>query len=155
MNKAIRKANKRIYFLVLLKRAGVNPHDIINFYCTVVRPVLEYCSLIFHHAFLKYIINNIERVQKRALSIISPDCSYSLCLCIYDLDTLWSRHEEQCFKLFNVISGNQNLSHLLPPKNVNHYNLRRNRKYDLLSVRTKRFQWSFIPAMCPLINNTM
>ena len=155
VNEAIRKANKRLYFLVLLKRAGVNPHDIINFYCTVVRPVLEYCSPIFHHALPVYLINDIKRVQKRAPSIISPDCSYSLCLSIYDLDTLRSRREEQCFKLSNVIPGNHKLSHLLPRKNVNHYNLRRNRKYDLPSVRTKRFQRSFIPVMCRLTNNTV
>ena len=75
VNEAIRKANKRLYFLVLLKRAGVNTHDIINFYCTVVRPVLEYCSPIFHHALPECLINDIERVQKRALSFILPDCS--------------------------------------------------------------------------------
>ena len=79
VNEAIRKASKRLYFLVLPKRAGVNPHDIISFYCTVVRPVLEYFSPIFHHAVPEYLINDIERVQKRALTIISPDCSYSLC----------------------------------------------------------------------------
>lgn len=112
VNEAIRKANKRLYFLVLFKRAGVNPHDIINFYCTVVRTVLEYCSPIFHHALPEYLIKNIKRVQKRALSIISPDCSNSLSLSIYDLDTLWSRREEQCFKLFDVIPGNHKLFHL-------------------------------------------
>ena len=58
--------------------------------------------------------------------IILPDCSYSLCLSIYDLDTLRSRREEQSLQLFNVISGNHKLSHLLPPNHVNHYNLRRN-----------------------------
>ena len=98
-----------------------------NFYCTVVRPSLEYCSPIFHRALPEYLIDDIEQVQKRALSIISRDCSYSLCLSIYDLDTLRSQLEEQCFKLFNVIPGNHKLSLLLPPKNVNHYNLRRNR----------------------------
>ena len=40
VNEAIRKANKRLYFLVLLEGAEVNPHDIINFYCTVVRPCM-------------------------------------------------------------------------------------------------------------------
>ena len=56
VNEAIRKANKRIYFLDLLKRAGVNPPDIIiKFYCIVVRPVLEYCSPIFHHALPEYL----------------------------------------------------------------------------------------------------
>ena len=116
VKEAIRKANKRLYFLVLLKRAGVSPHDIINFYCTVVRPVHEYCSPFFHHALPEYLVKDIERVQKRALSIISPDCSYSLCLSIYDLDTLRSRGGEQWFKLFNVIPGNHKVSHLLPSK---------------------------------------
>ena len=82
VNEAITKANKRLYFLVLLKRAGVSPHDIIKFYCTVVRPSYEYCSHFFHHALPEYLVNDIERVQKRALSIISPDCPYSLCLSI-------------------------------------------------------------------------
>ena len=31
VNESIRKANKRLYFLVLLKRAAMNPPDIINF----------------------------------------------------------------------------------------------------------------------------
>ena len=155
VNEPIRRANKRLYFLVLLKRAGVNPCDIIHFYCTVVRPVLEYCSPIFHHALPEYLIKDIERVQKRALSIILPDCSYSLCLSTYDLDTLQSQYKDQCFKLFNVISDNHKLSHLLLPNHVNHYNLRRNRKYDLPDVCTKRFQQSFILAMCRLANNTV
>ena len=109
-------------------------------------------------ALLLDLFSNFVRLfssEYRALSIISPDCSYGLCLSIYDLDTLRSRREEQCFKLFNVIPVNHKLSHLLPPKNVNHYNLRRNRKYDLPSVRAKRFQRSFIPAMCRLTNNTV
>ena len=33
-NKMELKANKRIYFIVLLKRANVPCSDIINFYCT-------------------------------------------------------------------------------------------------------------------------
>ena len=121
---------------------------------TVVRPVLKYCSPILHHTLPEY-LNNIERVQKRVLSIISPHCSYSLCLSIYDLDTLWSRRDEQCLKLFDVIAGNHKLSRLLPPKNVNHYNSRRNGKYDLPSVCTEHFQRSVIPAMCRLTNNTV
>ena len=40
----IQKANKRICFLILLKRANVPAHDIICFYLTCIRPVLEYCA---------------------------------------------------------------------------------------------------------------
>ena len=37
----IRKSNKRLYFIVLLKRARVPVEDIILFYCTCIRPILE------------------------------------------------------------------------------------------------------------------
>ncbi len=35
----IRKANKRMYFLILLKRSGVPTADIRNFFCTCIRPL--------------------------------------------------------------------------------------------------------------------
>ncbi|KXJ18534.1 5-hydroxytryptamine receptor 4 [Exaiptasia diaphana] len=38
----IKKANKRLYFIVLLKRVRVPANDIVNFYCSTIRPVLEY-----------------------------------------------------------------------------------------------------------------
>ncbi len=47
VNEVIKKANKRLYFLILLKRANVPACDIVNFYCTVIRPVLEYCAPVF------------------------------------------------------------------------------------------------------------
>ena len=55
----IKKANKRLYFIVLLKRARVP----LNFYCTTIRPVLEYCAPVFHHALPAYLNEDIERIQ--------------------------------------------------------------------------------------------
>ena len=67
----IQKVNKRIYFLKLLKRANVPAPDVICFYLICIRPVLEYCAPLYHHALPDYLTKDIERVQKRALSIIS------------------------------------------------------------------------------------
>jgi hypothetical protein len=50
-----KKANKRLYFLILLKRANVPACDIVNIYLTVIRPVLEYCAPVFHHALPVYL----------------------------------------------------------------------------------------------------
>ena len=33
VQEVIKKANKRLYFLILLLRAGIPPKDIVNFYC--------------------------------------------------------------------------------------------------------------------------
>ena len=71
----IEKANKRVYFLVLLKRAKVPVLDIVNFYCTCIRSILEYCSTTFHYALPAYLNDDLERIQRRALSIISPGVS--------------------------------------------------------------------------------
>ena len=76
VNDVIKRANKRLYFLVLLKRARVPADDIINFYCTTIRPVLENCAQIFHHVLPAYLSDTIERIQRRTLSIISPELSY-------------------------------------------------------------------------------
>ena len=84
----IKKANKRIYFIVLLKRARVPCNDIVDFYCTTIRSVLEYCAPLFHHALPAYLSEDIERIQKRVLSIILPDMSYQDCLDRLGLPTL-------------------------------------------------------------------
>ena len=87
----IKKANKHLYFIVLLIRAHVPFNDIVNFYCTTIIPVLEYFALVFHHALPAYLNEDIERIQKRVLSIISPDMSYLECLDSLGLPTLYGR----------------------------------------------------------------
>ena len=73
----IQKANKRISFLILLKRANVPAHDIICFNLTRRRrQVLEYCAPLYHHPLPDNLSTDFECIQKRALSIISPGLSY-------------------------------------------------------------------------------
>ena len=74
---SIRKANKRFRFLVLLKRANVSHQDIVQFYCTVIRSVLEYCTPIFRHSLSEYLGEDLKLVQKRAMSIIAPYQSHT------------------------------------------------------------------------------
>ena len=84
---SIKKCNKHLYFLVLLMRAGVSCKYIVNFYSMVIRPVLEYCSPIFHHILPEYLSEDLERFQKRGLFIISPEESYNQCLDSFGLRT--------------------------------------------------------------------
>ena len=41
INEVIRKSNKRLYFIILLKQFRLTDEDIILFYCTCIRPVLD------------------------------------------------------------------------------------------------------------------
>jgi len=50
INTIVSKASKRLYFLKQIKRAGVPPLQLLHFYKTVIRPVLEYTSPVWHYS---------------------------------------------------------------------------------------------------------
>ena len=110
----ITKANKRMYFLILLRKAGVPLLDTANFYCICVRPLLEYCAPLFHHALLSYLNEDLERIQKHALNVISPGHSYRDNLALFGLKTLQ--------KLFQSILSESVLA-ILSPRHKAPYNL--------------------------------
>ena len=66
VEKIITKGNKRMFFIILLKRAGIPVDAIVTFYCTCIRPILEYCSPVFHHGLPEYLSDDIEGVHKLA-----------------------------------------------------------------------------------------
>ncbi|XP_078349221.1 uncharacterized protein LOC144634192 [Oculina patagonica] len=145
----IKKANKRLYFIKLLKRACVPRKVILNFYCTCIRPVLEYCAPAFHHSLPAYLSDDIERVQKRALFIIDPQASYQDILSSCNLSTLKERRSILCKKLFNkiMLDSSHKLHKYIPQENVNMYNLRSQRHFQACKARTNRFKHSFFPSM--------
>ena len=51
----IKKASKRLYFLVQLKRSRVPRHDMSTFYTACIRSVLTYAAPAFFHALPKYL----------------------------------------------------------------------------------------------------
>ena len=64
------KAARRLYLLSQLKRAGVSPDDLLSFYFSVIRSVLEFSCQLFHRSLTKYLSDDIERIQRRAMRII-------------------------------------------------------------------------------------
>ena len=72
----VSKASKRLYFLRLLKRSGVDRYSLLTVFTTCIRPVLEYGCQAWSYGITQYLSDEIERIQKRALKIIHPDLSY-------------------------------------------------------------------------------
>ena len=151
----IQKVNKRIYFLILLKRANVPAPDIVCFYLICIRPGLEYCAPLYHHALPDYLTKDIERIQKRVLSIISPGLSYDGSLSLFNMASLDDRRIDQCKKFFDSIVSNSDhkLHHFLPPKNYFHHNLRRQRHFANPVMRTKRFCDTFLLSVSLSLHN--
>ena len=66
----IKKASKRMYFLIQLKRADVSASELTSFYVACIQSVLIYACQVFHFSLPEYLSTNLERIQKRAMRII-------------------------------------------------------------------------------------
>ena len=92
----ISKASKRLHILRVLRRGGVPPKDLLLIYFALIRSVLEYCCVVWHHAIPLYLSEEVERVQKRAFRIILPSVHYKDALRTLDCLTLAERRANLC-----------------------------------------------------------
>lgn len=100
----------------------------------------------------KYLLDDVERVQKRALRINCPDLSYRKALEVASLPSLSKRRNELCRSHFMKITDpNHKLHHLLPDKRTN--NLRNNDNFTQIWSLNDRFKNSFIPSGIALFNS--
>ena len=139
------KAAKRLYLLRELKRARVSYNDLVLFYCSAIRLVLEYACMLFHRSLPRYPSEDLERIQKRAMGIIFPDYKYRDALKTANIDTLYDRCEWLSSKLFNEIShtNDPKLASLLPPR-AKCRKLKNNGTFDIPTCKTDRYKKSFI-----------
>jgi len=141
------KANRRVFILTHLRRAGATPDDLVKVYCTLIRPLLEYACPVWSTSIPSYLISSIESIQKRCLKIIHPFISYDESRTLLKLPTLEERREVLCKTFFKKIqSTNDKLHYLLPEKNTiaQQYNLRKTLTYNRSHVNTDRFENTFI-----------
>ena len=73
----IKKAKKRLYSLSQLKRSGLGTRELVQFFCTCIRPITENACPVFHDGLRVYLSNELEGVQKRAMRNIFPLCSFN------------------------------------------------------------------------------
>ena len=140
------KAAKRLYLLRQLKRAAVSSNDLVLFYCSVIRSVLEYSCQLFHSSLPGYLSVELERIQRRAMRIIFPNSGYIKALEEAGIPTLAGRRDLLSKNLFNdiVITKDHKLVNLLPKRSTNSHQLRNRRVFDTPVCSTNRFKNSFI-----------
>ena len=147
VNSICAKASSRIYFLKQLKRSGVSADDLLYFYSTVVRPILEYACPVWHSSLTKELSECIERVQKRSVYVIFGAGKYNDIIIKHNIDTLYDRREMLCQKFFfTILSPTNCLHYLLPEARDNDVTTKlRNAKVFIPELsRTNRLKNSFI-----------
>ena len=55
INETVKKASKRLYFLVQLKQAKLPCRDLVLFYATCIRSILFYAAPVFFYVLPKYL----------------------------------------------------------------------------------------------------
>ena len=78
VNQIVCKASKRIYQIVMLKRANVQIDDLVRIYTTIIRPILEYACQVWHTRLTIEQSYQIEQVQKRVLRILFHNIPYDM-----------------------------------------------------------------------------
>ena len=111
----------------------------MRFYTSCIRHPSVICCTVFHSSLPNYPINDLERVPKRALSIICSHLRYSESNAILDRDSLFDHHSLLCCSLLSKILDHKEheLHHLLLRRHTPKYNFRQSRVFDL-SYKTNR-----------------
>ena len=104
ISETVRKVSSRLYWLRQLKRAKIATKQLTTFYRTCVRPVFEYACQVYHNSLPKYLSNDLERLQNRALRIILPEKTYAAALESSGLATMHDRRQTLTERLFSDIS---------------------------------------------------
>jgi len=73
----IHKSNSRLHPLKQLKRAEIPQDDMLHFYFSIIRPVLEYAIAVWHTVLTEDLSDQLEAIQKRALRIIFGGFSFT------------------------------------------------------------------------------
>ena len=149
-----KKAAKRLYFLVQLKRAQVPPRELVQFYVACIQSVLLYGCQVFHFSLPRYLSLTFERTQKRALSRILFG---NKALSRSGLVMLEQRRAELCRNLFDkIVAIPSNIVHPLIPFNEEcRTDLRNSTPYRVKTCKTNRCRDTFInnAQVCLIIFN--
>ena len=146
VSELVKKSSKRLYFLTQLKRAKVGCLELVQFFKSCMRSLIEYACPVYHDGLPTYLSRDLESSQRRAMRIIYPTESYEDALLLSDLTSLFLRRQQITNKVFlNIMNDDAHKLHeLLPAKNNISLNLRKKTKFINPRVKTNRYRNSFI-----------
>ena len=85
--------------IIHLRSLGFTQPELVRLYKTVVRPVAEYCAVVFHSQLTDEQDTMLERLQNHALKLIyGPGISASRMRLLADIPTLRERRISLCDK---------------------------------------------------------
>ena len=109
------KFNNSLWSLSHLKRADINNSTLLQVYQVMQRPLLEYCSPVFHSMLTDEQTQRLESLQRRALRIIYGfDLPYGEIVAVSNIESLQSRRERACLEFARKLAGSQRFGNWFP-----------------------------------------
>ena len=135
-----RKFKSRVWCLRHLKKNGFSTSELVKVYKTMIRPVAEYCSSVYHALITGVDTLEMERIQMQALkAIFGWRNSYSKLLELSGVDRLQDRREEAFIKLARKMNENPRFAHCFPRRLYRDgVQIRRTEKYKIYKASTGR-----------------
>ncbi len=153
----VSRASKRIFAVIKLKSFKASLPDLKQYYCSFIRPVVEYASTVWNTSLTRSEVITIEKVQKRFCKIVLGQdyINYELVLNHLDLQSLEERRkikfQNEAIKIFQHDEHRS----ILPSLNTNNhtFRLRAHNKLNEPLCSTQRYKNSTIPQMTKYINS--
>ncbi len=85
------KAFKTLYFLTCLKRASVEENELLDYYRSVIRSVIEYACPAWSTGITKGQSDSLEQIPKCAIDITAPHLQYKEAITKFNFPTIKDR----------------------------------------------------------------
>ena len=115
----VNKMNMRTWMIRELANSGFSEKERLEVYKTMLRPVIEYSSVIYNSMLTKEQVKQIEDAQSRALkSIYGYTYSKRQVLEMSGLQSLEARRQNACMKFATKLANNPRFSGWFPKRRV-------------------------------------
>ena len=146
-----KRAYSKLWILRRLKSVGASPDILVDMYIKYIRSILEYATPVWGLSLSQEDNENVERVQKCALSVIFGRLPYQEKLLCAKLETLNLRRLELVNKFAIKAAKHESFSKWFS-ENLHSANTRHKSTYTEVPARCDRWQNSPIPIMTKILN---
>jgi hypothetical protein len=154
VEEVIKKANRNLWVLRNLRKAGATKNDMTTAYKLYIRSGLEYSSVIYHTLLTKAQSAALEKIQERALRVIYGwSMTYDKILETTAIDLLHVRREQAVQKFAEKIEKSARFSEKWLKVNENRTSARFPKTYDEPFARTSVFKNDPVNNLIKVLNN--
>ncbi|KAL0150918.1 hypothetical protein M9458_053837 [Cirrhinus mrigala] len=136
----VKKAQKRLYFLRMLRKVNLPQRLLVSFYSCSIESILTYGMLVWYGSSTAADKKALQRVIKTAQNIIAKQ----------QLPTLENIFTSRCLqKIHNILKDTYHPAHHLFER------LPSGKRYRVIKTRTTRFKNSFYPKAITILNTEL